>query len=527
MANIQIRVPLYDGSDTASIIGTRSFDSANVLVNPSFEWGVFSGWIVNNAALDKDVVYNGDFASRVEATGAAATVFGARTGIVGGLGITINASLAYRVTAYHYVSSYTGGNYRCRLQYEPGGTTALLTTITAVTSQWIPTSATFGPSGSGAGFTTPSGTTAIRIYHAWESSGSGVGYMDDCAIAPLSGSLVTSLSGELALKNLAPDEFGLRTSQNIKATGDGALSYNWNALNTVNADSMDVSILSVGRLTINHGSTATNLFNATFTGPYIWKDMTGDWEVETAVGTIASAAGYEGYALLTRSESSTAGEDWVAAVMLNAASTFYNRATNTTSSVTAATDTSSQAHYLKLSRTGSSFAVYSKVTSAAAWTLKNTYSRDFGPTIQVGLMYFTDRGGNGIFEYFRVNSGGIYSAASPTTNGAWLSLPLSATIQWGSFHCPSLMNSGDAGSVRFAYRINSSDVSSYYEQLALKVLPNEIVTNNSYSLMGTVQFVSDGTQRASSRAYALLTVNIPDAVQSTKGFPRGRVVSGN
>jgi len=216
------------------------------------------------------------------------------------------------------------------------------------------------------------------------------------------------------------DEFGASTQQNILSGGDGAKSYDWNLLNGASADAIDVNSTNAGQLTINHNTVNSDAYNGTFNAPFVFKNISGDFDIEIYGGDSNCDYSYEGFNLIARDPSASAGEDHVRICSYNASGTITLFTGNTANSSTSigVNDISIHDKYLRMTRVGNVFTLYSKATSGASWTQRSQWTRnDFGTSVQVGLAATTANTGgalNARFDYFRSNlsEGSSYDVAS-------------------------------------------------------------------------------------------------------------------
>ncbi|MBF0517765.1 MAG: hypothetical protein HQK97_11735, partial [Nitrospirae bacterium] len=214
------------------------------------------------------------------------------------------------------------------------------------------------------------------------------------------------------------DQFGVSTQQNLLTGGDGAKLYGWNLLNSANATIADVNITNAGLLTLLASVTA-DPNNATFTVPFVYQNITGDFDIDTYMAQ--SNPGTKRYGLICRDPNASAGEDWLGLVNENGG-TSYNNTINSVTSQYAAGGTAFA--YYRITRVGSVFTAYNKINSGDSWSAVGQVitRNDFAGTIQVGLYSTNDAlaGNRTVFDYFEgTNSGG---AASITTTALASSL---------------------------------------------------------------------------------------------------------
>jgi hypothetical protein len=183
------------------------------------------------------------------------------------------------------------------------------------------------------------------------------------------------------------DEFGASTAQELLTGGDGAKSYGWYLLNSSNANSADVNQTNVSQLTVNLKVTgATDFYDAQFDGPFLYKSVSGDFDVDIAFPDSVLNEDTQTINFIARDDTVSAGEDHVRIASGYSGSRFVWWG-NTTNDVTGDTGSSSVTHnYLRMRRVGSVFTFYSKANIGDVWTQQKQYTRgDFATSIQVGI----------------------------------------------------------------------------------------------------------------------------------------------
>ena len=216
------------------------------------------------------------------------------------------------------------------------------------------------------------------------------------------------------------DEFAAATEQNILSGGDGAKLYGWNLLNGAQADAIDVNSTNAGYLTINHDGTNTDMFNAVFNAPFIYKEVTGDFDIEVYMDSSGPASNYEGGNLVARDPDASAGEDhvricqyWTGGEGGHLAIWAGNTANGTSAEGYNAEATNP---YMRMTRVGNVFTLYSKAALNDAWTQRAQYTRnDFAETVQLGIGATTANTDDDLtvkFGYFNSLTG---EPASPTS----------------------------------------------------------------------------------------------------------------
>lgn len=229
------------------------------------------------------------------------------------------------------------------------------------------------------------------------------------------------------------DEFEAATQQNFVTGGDGVKRHGWQVMNTASADAITSNTTNSGKLTIDCNAVDSQIGLSTFNAPFVFKDMTGDFDVETYVSSSNHNGNYESAWLVARDPNASAGEDIVGvSIMYHSGYTptaWYSRSTANsvnTDSMGVATHP-----YLRLNRAGNVFTTYTKALATDTWTQRSQTTRnDFAATIQVGLAAASWNTSNSYvaqFEYFRKTGGvlsgvyesPVYDRGSLTTRRSW------------------------------------------------------------------------------------------------------------
>lgn len=106
-----------------------------------------------------------------------------------------------------------------------------------------------------------------------------------------------------------------------------------------------------------------------------------------------------------------------------------------------------------------------------------------------------------------------YSSDSPSPGEQWKGLPVSTIVDMSSIRIPELMNPGDTGSIKYQFAKNGGDLNgTWLTKAQLRAEANIAVTDAEKSIKLVPQYISDGTQKATSQAYALVGVQLPYAV---------------
>jgi len=212
------------------------------------------------------------------------------------------------------------------------------------------------------------------------------------------------------------DEFV--TAQDLIAGGDGKKLGGWNVLNSAYADGINISQGVVGALVINCNALNSGAGGSTFTAPFVYKNVTGDFDIETKILTPANNENYEGSGIMVRDPSASAGEDYIVVRLLfSTSATCYTRNVVANANVDDFYYAGQTHRCFRIVRTGQVFNIYSKVAETDAWVLQKTYTRvspnTFADTVQVGLLANTGNTLNNFiayFDYFR-QAGGVLSGS--------------------------------------------------------------------------------------------------------------------
>ena len=146
----------------------------NLLTNPDFETGDFTGWTQSLSDIENTEKHRGSYCSKLTATGSI------KNGCFQNYEIDLNK--VYKLIAYAKVGTYTAGSYKIRV-YQFNEDWASLATNNihnlTVAGDWIRGEKTIGPSGSGCDFTFQSGCKYIRIRQIADTISTLTGYLDD------------------------------------------------------------------------------------------------------------------------------------------------------------------------------------------------------------------------------------------------------------------------------------------------------------------------------------------------------------
>ncbi|MBI5885535.1 MAG: YfhO family protein [Deltaproteobacteria bacterium] len=213
------------------------------------------------------------------------------------------------------------------------------------------------------------------------------------------------------------DEFSAATK--LK-TGLGSISWigDWFVLNAENADSIDIDSSNAGVLTIDTNTVKSYLWDSNFTGPFVYRELNGDFDVETHV-TSNHSYDNEFAGIVIRNPNAGGAENWIAIETGSSGgkSVFY--IINTTNGVSAVETASPIDAYLRAVRFRKTIYLYSRPKERDEWKLRARYVRpDLGSTLQVGLAAHPDNTKGTFvaqFDYYRVkdNSHGYAEGFDP------------------------------------------------------------------------------------------------------------------
>jgi hypothetical protein len=110
-------------------------------------------------------------------------------------------------------------------------------------------------------------------------------------------------------------------------------------------------------------------------------------------------------------------------------------------------------------------------------------------------------------SFYYANYLSEYPTDSPTPGGQWESLPASSIVDMSTIRIPELMNTSDAGSIKYKYAVNGGALSdTWLTQAQLRAEADVKITDSAQSIKIVPQYISNGTQKATSQAYALVDV---------------------
>jgi hypothetical protein len=105
----------------------------------------------------------------------------------------------------------------------------------------------------------------------------------------------------------------------------------------------------------------------------------------------------------------------------------------------------------------------------------------------------------------------IYSQLSPSPTGVWTPLPVGTVLDMSTIRIPEIMNSGDAGTLKYKYAVNNGAFSSFLTQSVLQAESDPTITDATNSIQIVPQLISTGTQKTTCQTFALAEVTPPVA----------------
>ncbi len=188
---------------------------------------------------------------------------------------------------------------------------------------------------------------------------------------------------------------------NPDGTGDGA----WRVMNAGSADAVDINIAEKGSLSIDMNSKDSNFYDSNFTGVYVYRELVGDFDVETHIAAANHDESNEFAGLLFRSPQASDRENWFTLQQGHSGGTKLLYAINTTDGTSAIATPPLEDTFFRVTRIGSVFTLFSKKERGDDWSVRGRYSRpDFSENIQAGLCAKTNNTTgtfNVKFDYFK------------------------------------------------------------------------------------------------------------------------------
>jgi hypothetical protein len=160
-------------------------EGPNLVSNPGFETGDFTGWTQNSSTIDTTTPQTGTYASKLVASGTA-TFSGAESAM-----ITVDPTKVYRAVGNVNVTILSGGTHRLQALFYDSGMSlisgAALKNWTAVTSGYETITKTIGPAAETTDFDFPTNTAFMTLKVISIVSGSNItAFFDNASINLLS-----------------------------------------------------------------------------------------------------------------------------------------------------------------------------------------------------------------------------------------------------------------------------------------------------------------------------------------------------
>lgn len=206
--------------------------------------------------------------------------------------------------------------------------------------------------------------------------------------------------------SLTNDTFNTYTESISPVIGNDGWSASYT--NYSNIFTCDIDITNSSKLTFN-SLDVLDSWNAYFLMSHVYRQVTGDFDIETFVSYHNPVRNYELSGIIIRDLIKAGGHNWLKLC------TGYHTAANRVTVDTTLNSTSSNNvyapgtdnRYLRVTRVGNVFTFYRKVNSGDSWTTVQTTTRnDLNSTIFVGL-YLQSTTTSGTytsqFDYFKVN----------------------------------------------------------------------------------------------------------------------------
>ncbi|MBF0517595.1 MAG: Ig-like domain repeat protein [Nitrospirae bacterium] len=209
------------------------------------------------------------------------------------------------------------------------------------------------------------------------------------------------------------DQFGASTQQNLLTGGDGAKLYGWYLLNSANTAIADVNITLDGYLYVQAASMMSNPAGATFNVPFVYQQVTGDFDYTTFMASGMPIN--HNYGFVVRDPASLPNQNWIGLCNYLHDQTYSYNTVNSSSSTGPVTFT---AVYLRIKRVGNVFTTHSS-SDGITWARTGLYTRDdFGNTVQLGV-YSADSSG-AFYDYFQppIAITTLTSDTNPASNGS-------------------------------------------------------------------------------------------------------------
>lgn len=245
---------------------------------------------------------------------------------------------------------------------------------------------------------------------------------------------VTSLvHGKKVVVYHPDDDFGADTEQTISA--DGEALWGWYAANTAKADSIATNDYAAHTLSVLHGAATSDWDGSTVTAPYVYKEVTGNFDVRVRAQMAGALAAGNAVGLVCRSQDDAT--DWIALVLEHDGSDAHWAVRDTTDGVTTDyldTDTLTTDTYLRLVRSGTTYTAYTSA-NGTSWTERAEVTHaGISATVDLGLVTYADTSTAGThratFSGFSFEDTTAYSTEC-NSNPAWVIYDLLTDTHYG------------------------------------------------------------------------------------------------
>lgn len=223
------------------------------------------------------------------------------------------------------------------------------------------------------------------------------------------GNKVDEANPKHELSDVRPEDAHLSdtfdNSLDLLANPDGAGDGDWLLMNADSVDAVDMNLTEKGSLSFDMNSMDSNFYNSLFTGAYVYRELAGDFDVETHIASSNHDASNEFAGFLFRSPEASDKENWIAFQLGHSGGTKLLNIINTTDGTSATVMPSFEDTFLRVTRVGSVFTLFSRKARGDDWSVRARYSRpDFTEKIQVGFCAKTNNTTgdfNVQFDYFK------------------------------------------------------------------------------------------------------------------------------